>query len=151
MEFLGKVKEMVVNSYENQDYPLEALVNKLNIPKDSSRNPLFDVMFVSENLDMPELSTKDLEFLPYEFENKITHLDLVLYFVETNNSIELKLEYSTRLFRDETARTMLEHYLEIVEQVVNNHGICIKDITLSHDFTPAYSTALPGNQIEFAF
>jgi polyketide synthase PksJ len=151
LEFLAEVKKRLLEAYENQDYPLEELVKKLDIPKDLSRNPLFDVLFVSENLDIPKLAAKDLEFHPYEFENKITHLDLVLYFVEIGNKIRMKLEYSTGLFKDETVRTMLEHYIEIVEQIVDNREICIKDIRLSHDFSPAHSTVLPETQIEFSF
>jgi len=151
LEFLAEVKKNLLEAYENQDYPLEELVKKLGIPKDLSRNPLFDVLFVSENLDIPELAAKGLEFHPYEFENKITHLDLVLYFEETANKIRLKLEYSTRLFKGETILTMLEHYIEIVEQIVDNREICIKDIRLSHDFSPAQTTVLQENKIEFAF
>ncbi len=36
----------MLNAYKNQDYPLEELIQHLHLPKDSSRNPLFDTMFV---------------------------------------------------------------------------------------------------------
>ncbi|MGM1050753.1 MAG: condensation domain-containing protein, partial [Bacillota bacterium] len=43
--FLDEVKENSLRAYENQDYQFEELVDKLNLRRDISRNPLFDVMF----------------------------------------------------------------------------------------------------------
>ena len=50
-EFLAEVKDNALRAYENQDYQFEELVEKLNIPRDMSRNPLFDTMFVMQNTD----------------------------------------------------------------------------------------------------
>ena len=50
-EYLKKVKEKTLNAYENQDYQFEELVEKLDINRDLSRNPLFDVMFALQNIE----------------------------------------------------------------------------------------------------
>ncbi|MCP5047884.1 MAG: amino acid adenylation domain-containing protein, partial [bacterium] len=44
-EFLEEVKKQTLNAFENQEYPFEELVEKLDIQRDVERNPLFDVMF----------------------------------------------------------------------------------------------------------
>ncbi|HPZ09328.1 MAG TPA: amino acid adenylation domain-containing protein, partial [Candidatus Eremiobacteraeota bacterium] len=44
MEFLNEVKENLLEVYDNEDYQLELLINKLNIKRDTGKNPLFDVL-----------------------------------------------------------------------------------------------------------
>ena len=51
-EFLGDVKERILMVFENQEYPFEELVDKLSLKRDMGRNPLFDVMFVLQNMNI---------------------------------------------------------------------------------------------------
>ena len=44
---------------QNQDYPFEDLVDKLNVPRDLSRNPIFDTMFVMQNYGLPKVNCED--------------------------------------------------------------------------------------------
>jgi non-ribosomal peptide synthetase component F len=132
-DFLEGVKINTIEAFKNQDYPFEELVNKLNIKKSLDRNPLFDVFFVGENMNAPALKIKYLDFIPYPIENKISHFDLVFYFLEIEDTISLKLEYSTRLFKLSTAKEILNHYIEILNQVVNNQDIQLKEIEISYD------------------
>ena len=50
-EFLADVKERILMVFENQEYPFEELVDKLSLKRDMGRNPLFDVMFVLQNMN----------------------------------------------------------------------------------------------------
>ncbi|MCY9599913.1 condensation domain-containing protein, partial [Paenibacillus chitinolyticus] len=43
--YVREVKELALEAYAHQDYPFEELVEKLNVRRDMSRNPLFDTMF----------------------------------------------------------------------------------------------------------
>ena len=54
--FLNEVRENAMMAYENQDYQFEKLVDELDIPRDISRNPLFDTMFVLQNMGIPEMN-----------------------------------------------------------------------------------------------
>ncbi|MGD2093156.1 MAG: amino acid adenylation domain-containing protein, partial [Candidatus Aminicenantes bacterium] len=84
-QFLIEVKERTLEAFENQEYPFEELVEKVWAARDTSRNPLFDVMLVMQNLQQPE-STTDLlaaEALPkqsdrYQHESSISKFDLTL-------------------------------------------------------------------------
>ena len=69
-EFLAEVKENALLAYENQDYQFEDLVEKLEIRRDISRNPLFDVMFTVQNMDFGAVTIKDLKITPYQMVNK---------------------------------------------------------------------------------
>jgi acyl-CoA synthetase (AMP-forming)/AMP-acid ligase II/acyl carrier protein len=135
--FMADVKANALKAYENQDYPFDELVNKLNIQKDVSRNPMFDVLFVSENVyvqrSRSEATESELTFAPYEFENKISHLDLVLYVTELAGGVKLVLEYSTALFKRSTVEEMINHYIEVLNQMVNSPDSPLREIRLSSD------------------
>ncbi|WP_036694188.1 condensation domain-containing protein, partial [Paenibacillus tyrfis] len=53
-DYVQEVKETSLKAFENQDYPFEALVDKLDLKRDMSRHPLFDTMFVLQNTEQGE-------------------------------------------------------------------------------------------------
>ncbi|MDQ1355252.1 MAG: hypothetical protein QG657_5562, partial [Acidobacteriota bacterium] len=150
-DFLAEVKKNALQAFENQDYPFEELVSQLKIVQNHTRNPLFDILFVSEKLDIPKLELEDLTFTPYQFEYKISHMDLVFYIKEIEGKIELKLEYATALFKKPGVAGMLKHYLEILEQVIDNVNIKLEEIKISHEFLAPQSNILKENQDGFGF
>jgi non-ribosomal peptide synthetase component F len=129
-EFLGEVKENVLKAFENQDYPFDSLVAKLNLESDVSRHPLVDTAFVLENFDVysQRNSEPELELKPYEV--KITKFDLELSGIEVGKRIWYTFDYRTNLFKKETIERMRRHFLKIIEEVVNHPDIKISDINL---------------------
>ncbi|MGB7605871.1 MAG: amino acid adenylation domain-containing protein [Lutisporaceae bacterium] len=113
--FLEEVKKNALDSYDKQDFQFEDLVESLNIRRDMSRNPLFDVML---NFLYPEESTKEAEFSLYPFENRISKFDMTIHAAETKAGLELSLEYNIGLFKQETAKQILEHYVNLIKNVV---------------------------------
>ncbi len=126
-EFLNHVKENAIAAYENQDYQFEMLVDKLDLRRDMSRNPLFDTMFVLQNLQMQNMPLQsadqmenNLRFVPYEFENKISKFDLTLNTMELNGELRCNLQYCTKLFKKETMARFIGHFRNIVTQIVEH-------------------------------
>ena len=50
-EFLSGVKNKTLACFDNQTYQYEELIDELKVVRDTSRNPLFDVMFVFQNFE----------------------------------------------------------------------------------------------------
>ncbi len=125
-KFLAEVKEHAFMAYENQDYQFEELIEKLNLHRDISRNPLYDVVFVLQNMNLYQHS--GLQFTPYELDNRVAKFDLTLTAVETGDIIRLSLEYCTKLFTKATAAGMIRHYLQIVAQITENPELTIAKI-----------------------
>ncbi|EGO65801.1 non-ribosomal peptide synthetase [Acetonema longum] len=130
LEFLGELRENVLQAFEHQDYQFEELVETLDIPRNVSRNPLFDTMFALQNMDMAALAVNDLHFSPYPFENKIAKFDLTLLAVERDNKLQFTLEYYTRLFSRETMRRLGEHFANILGSVLRQPQIRLGDIDM---------------------
>lgn len=119
-EFLAQVKMNMLHVYENQDYPFEALVEKLDVRRDMSRNPLFDAMLVLQNIELEAIELDGLSISPRQLDNPIAKFDLTIEAREDEEGIELCFIYRTKLFKQETVQCMADHFLNILQAVVSN-------------------------------
>uniref|UniRef100_UPI000B29B220 non-ribosomal peptide synthetase n=1 Tax=Abyssisolibacter fermentans TaxID=1766203 RepID=UPI000B29B220 len=93
-ELLSEVKENALKAYENQDYQFEDLVEKLSLTRDISRNPLFDTMFVLQNMESESLKIDGLRIEPVEVENKTTKADIIFNTLEVEEELQFNVQYS---------------------------------------------------------
>ena len=63
-ELLQQVKASSLAAYDHQELPFEKMVEALNLPRDTSRNPLVQVML--QLIELPEASLQSLEALAFE-------------------------------------------------------------------------------------
>ncbi|AWX22347.1 hypothetical protein CXF51_13695 [Bacillus subtilis subsp. subtilis] len=82
INYLMEVKENALKAYENQHYQFEKLVEKLDVSRDMSRNAIFSVMFVLQNMDQDVGCIQSLDITPYKFEYNIAKFDLTLTAIE---------------------------------------------------------------------
>lgn len=128
--FLKEVKQAALEAYENQDYPFEELVEKLNIGRDFSRNPLFDTLLTLQNMEMGAEEIAGLKFTQYKFDSGIAKFDLMLLAVETAEGLSLTLEYCTKLFHRETIERLSGHYISILKALTADIEKKIADIEI---------------------
>ena len=130
VSFLQEVKEQLLESFQHQEYPFEMLVEQLDLSRDASRNPLFDTMFVLQNTEMESLELPGLRIAPYEAENRIAKFDLTLEAMEAETEIQFSLEYRTSLFKEETIRGMIGHFLKLIQGVIREPEAQIAELEL---------------------
>ncbi|MFS1513884.1 amino acid adenylation domain-containing protein [Chengkuizengella sp. SCS-71B] len=128
--FLSEVKETTTKAIENENYPLEELVQQLDLQRDTSRNPLFNVMFNMLNMELKGIELEGLSFVPYHFEKKVSQFDLTFNVFEENEEILLSIEYCTKLFKTETIERMILHLKLIVQQIIDQPDIKLQDIDM---------------------
>ena len=129
-ELIQEVKKVCLQNYEYQDYPFDELVNKLNIQRDISRNPLFDVMFIYQNDGNPNIQFNDISSQYYMPDTKISKFDLSLEIIPENDNLNLSFEYATSLFNKEFITNLSNHYLNIINAVLENAEIKISKINM---------------------
>ena len=128
--YLKITKNMIINAFENQYYPLENLIRNLGLERDFSRNPLFDTMFVYQ----PKIESSNSNAFykgQTEAHNKVSKFDFTMNVQELNEGFEVALEYCTDLYKRETMVRLLKHYDYIVGQIINEEQPTIKAIELS--------------------
>ena len=129
-DFVTVLKSNLLEAYKYENYPFDELVNKLNITRDTSRNPLFDTMFIYQNNSYKDLSFNNIKSEYYVPDVNISKFDLSLEAVPTKNEINLTFEYATKLFDEDFIRLLSEHYLNILNVILNNCDIKISDIDM---------------------
>lgn len=119
-DYLSELHEDVLQALEHQNYPFEDLVQKLGIEQDRSRNPLFDTMFILQNIERVAYRSGGIEFDPKEFDPGVSKFDLTLEAAERDGRIDFAMEYATSLFREETARALADDYTAIMRALVED-------------------------------
>ncbi|WP_066501828.1 non-ribosomal peptide synthetase [Abyssisolibacter fermentans] len=133
IELLKEVQENSLKAYENQDYQFEELVEKLKIKRDMSRNPLFDTMFVLQNLDTRGLELEGLKIIPYEFKTGTSKFDILLRALVQEKGMKFNLECSISLFKIETVKRLKDYFINILNAIAENSTIKLNDINMITD------------------
>lgn len=136
-EIVQNVKKVCSTAYEYQVYPFDSLVSELEIEKDLSRNPLFDVMVVLQESDMTgEMNTSDehqaaLSVKPYEQDEQfVSKFDFTFNFGESSEGIELSLVYNSDIYDEELISSALNHFHKLLEGATSDTEVDIAKVEL---------------------
>ena len=129
-DFLRQVKAKSLQGFEHQSYQYEELISALNVPRDTGRNPLFDVLFVLQNTDQSALTIPGLKLSSRDSGHGAAKFDLTLIAEESPEGLVLHFEYATALFRKARIEKMIAAWKRIVGQVVANPDIKLSEIDI---------------------
>ena len=110
VELLGRVRETTLGAYAHQDVPFEKLVEVLNPERDMSYSPLFQVMFVLQNMPSAAVELPGLRLSPVASIAGASMFDLTLYMWEEEKGLSGNVEYNTDLFDAATIERMVGHF-----------------------------------------
>ncbi|HKR15461.1 MAG TPA: non-ribosomal peptide synthase/polyketide synthase [Pyrinomonadaceae bacterium] len=133
VELARRVREGVVEAQAHQDVPFERLVEELQVTRDLSRSPLFQVMFILQNAAQEEMNISGLTLTPMEIDSGTSKFDLTFFVDETNEGLRGTLEYNTDLFEAATVNRLLRHFRILLESIVANSGSRLSELPLLND------------------
>src|SRR5213078_3117080 len=116
-EVLGSVRESALGAYANEEVPFERLLEELNVVRDPSRTPLFQVMCVLQNAPGRELALPGVEVEEFEIEVETADCDLDFGFAEREGGLRGELTYGSDLFEPATAERMVAHLEALLRAV----------------------------------
>ncbi|MGQ8875779.1 condensation domain-containing protein, partial [Paenibacillus sp. TSA_86.1] len=149
LSYLEEVKETALGAFENQDYPFEELVERLNVKREPGRFPLFDAVFDLQNIEEQDVELEGVSLKNYELDQlEEAKFDLTLFMYENNGALSGGFFYATKLFKESMIRTLTEDYLRVLSQIVENPQLELSQIECHK---PAASAKSAVDTIEFAF
>ncbi len=125
-DLLHQVRETTYEAYEHQEVPFEKVVEAVMKQRDMSRTPLFQVMLIFQNTpDVPELKLGDVQLSQPALNNPTAKFDLTFNVAEHAQGMNISVEYSTRLFKENTIRRLIAHFKQLLYAVaaVPDQGI----------------------------
>ncbi|HEY0451887.1 condensation domain-containing protein, partial [Actinophytocola sp.] len=126
----------------HQGFPFERLVDRLGVPRDPARNPVFDALFAYQDLGFHELTKAGLAISVELLNPGTTRFDLNLQAYRRPDRLVLDLEYATELFDPASADYLLDQCLQALDELVEAPGTPV--------FSPA-GTPVSVSAADFAF
>ncbi|MBV9482714.1 MAG: amino acid adenylation domain-containing protein [Acidobacteria bacterium] len=128
-ELLKRVHEAWKSAQDHHLLPFAKLLDVLDVDRDFSRNPVFQVKFAPDLVpEVPVFRGLDVTMLPVQAETET--LDLTLRVREKANATELVLSYSADLFSDASIERMVSHYQTILESFVADANQKLSSISM---------------------
>jgi amino acid adenylation domain-containing protein len=116
-ELLLQVGQTVLKANENQNYPIETLIYKLNVPESDGDFPLFDISVLLEELH-------DKSYLDHIPQN------LVVSFRKSTASLEGVMEYNANLYSEATMQRIVRHFCQLVEHALTDVNVPISQLEI---------------------
>ncbi|MET0399317.1 MAG: non-ribosomal peptide synthase/polyketide synthase [Longimicrobiaceae bacterium] len=117
-ELLGRVRETTLGAFAHQDLPFERLVEELAPERSLVHNPLFQVMFALQNMELGTPTLGELEMEPLEAADVGAKFDLRVTLSEVGDGIQGQILYRADLFDGSTIERMVEHFRVLLEAAV---------------------------------
>ncbi|WP_430412299.1 amino acid adenylation domain-containing protein [Kordia sp.] len=133
LDVLERQKQTLLAAYEHQNYPFDELVNKLNLQRDTSRSPLFDVMVVLQNQAQlhtikTEHNLSGIQVEDYEVNRNTSQFDLSFTFIEKEGLV-LSIEYDTDIYDEFLIERMFTHFENVLSKAIDNSENSIASLT----------------------
>jgi non-ribosomal peptide synthetase component F len=127
-ELLARVRQVTLEAYTHQDLPFDKLVDELQLERNLSHNPLFQVWFVLQNTPMPPLELPNLTLDVLESHTGTSRHELKLTLTETSEGLEGSFEYRIDLFDAATIDKMASHFQILLNQIATHPDIKLSDL-----------------------
>ncbi len=137
-DVLRDTQREVLDALEHQAFPFAKLVEKIRPPRDASRSPLVQTMFIwdkprhlKESHFAPGKSSDRLRLKPLLMEQRGAPFDLTLIVFELEEELKLTFRYNTDLFSAEAIATLAESLQTLIEAIAADPDTPVRSTPLA--------------------
>ncbi len=117
-ELIARVRDTALKAYAHQDMPFDMLVDALATRRELGHSPLFQVMFVLQNIKLAGFELPGLVCETMESTVRTARFDLAVDVFDLAQGLRIYFEYNTDLFDASTIERMKGHYSRLLEGFV---------------------------------
>jgi amino acid adenylation domain-containing protein len=127
--FFNEVIQNTLEAFENQDLQFEDLIEKLNVDRDLSRNPLFEIIYSYNESELKE-SNEHFEILQDDLVEQPAKFDAHMHMTGTNGKLYGSFHYCKDLFERETIECFISYFRRIIQEILADHKRQISKIEI---------------------
>lgn len=131
-DLLARTHETVLGAYTNQDVPFELVVERLRPDRDTSRQPLFQIAFATQ--DLPTLRRVPAGAVAVELMDMVgdaAKFDLSVIVADVDGALRCEFEFKTGLFRRDTVARLADRYRTLLTAAVGRPDTRVGDLPLT--------------------
>lgn len=130
-DYLHSRKSTVLDAYDHQQFTFGRLLQKLALPRDSSRIPLVPIIFnIDQGLDSRKLGFDGLEVEFFSNPRRFENFELFINATELAGKLTLECQYNTNLFDADTIRRRLAEFETLLAGIVDHPDCTIATLPL---------------------
>jgi amino acid adenylation domain-containing protein len=129
-ELIEQIRNHTLSILEQEQLPLEWLLNNLEISRSSNRSPLFQVLFDYKTEELLSAKMDDIVITPFEADTTSSKLELELNVLMAESQAQISLNYQTALFTQSTIENLLEDFSYLLTQVISKPLSHLGNLTL---------------------
>ncbi len=132
-QLIQQVKAAALGAQAHQDLPFEQLVEGLNLARDASHHPLFQVMYNHQPqvADLETLTVSaDLQLSQVQWASRTTRFDLTLDTFERGGQLCAAFTYASDLFTAQTIERLADYWQALLAALVRDPKARIGDLPL---------------------
>jgi non-ribosomal peptide synthetase component F len=121
-QLLERVRSVVLEARDNQQVPLNRVIEALQPERSLGLNPLFQVIFAWQRAAAAMPDFRDIEATPVTVESGISIVDLSLTMQDLGHTIVGEFEYRSDLFDVDRIARMEGHYVTLLAEFAADPG-----------------------------
>lgn len=114
-QILAREQQVIRDALAHQSLPFEQLVEKLEVARDASVSPLFQVALTMVSAPPASPPLAGLDVTPLDVQTGTAKFDLTVLFNDTGDTLVGQIEYNTDLFDESTVVRLGGHYVRLLE------------------------------------
>ncbi len=133
-EFFNQVKKQIIEAYSRQSYPFDQIVEKLNLKRDISRNPLFDIIINFQNREDAFSIVESTDFSEEIVDTgmRTARMDIELGLQENEHGLMVDFTYNSNVYNQELIVGLLGHFKYLIANIAQYSESPIASIDLVH-------------------
>ncbi|QJB39309.1 amino acid adenylation domain-containing protein [Chitinophaga oryzae] len=123
---LSAEKRTLLEAYQHQDYPFDLMIQDLKVKRRMDRSPIFDVLVEFQDFEetlagiSADTAPEDFSIDGFSLDNYAIKFDLNIVFIQHDGQLKISFGYNTGLFDKAHACSIVDQYLQLAEQLLNN-------------------------------
>ncbi|MCY7294881.1 non-ribosomal peptide synthetase, partial [Alteromonas sp. a30] len=131
-DYLVQSRDTIVNAFEHQYLPFDAVIEAVNPERSSRYSPLFQILFsLLEDTDLPvQLQGVDIQSVAHELTQAKFDLQLT---VVNNASLSTYWLFNTSLFEEVSIRRLSDAFLALIDAAIAQPRVALAELPLVSD------------------